>query len=32
VFWHYRENVHNNSTQFWWEDIRPIIHNDSHAY
>jgi hypothetical protein len=24
-FWHYRENVYNLPTQFWWEDIRPVI-------
>jgi hypothetical protein len=31
-FWHYRENVHNMNTQFWWEDIRPIIQNNQYFY
>lgn len=28
MFWHYRENVHNRSGQFWWQDIQPVILNN----
>ena len=30
--WHYRENVHNLSTQFWWDDVRPVIRNNQNFY
>lgn len=30
--WHYRENVHNLSSQFWWPDIRPVILNNQYFY
>jgi hypothetical protein len=32
VMWHYRENVHNLSGQFWWEDIRPVILNNQNFF
>jgi hypothetical protein len=32
MFWHYRENVHNLSREFWWEDIRPIIVNNQYFF
>lgn len=32
MFWHYRENVHNRSGQFWWQDIQPIILNNQYFH
>ena len=32
VFWNYRENVHNNQTEYWWEDVQPIIRNNEYFY
>lgn len=31
-FWNYRENVHNVSSQFWWEDVRPVIMGNPHFH
>ena len=30
--WHYRENIHGNTTEFWWPDIRPIIESRQNVF